>query len=198
MYTILKPFKVREELRKRNISFFTPMEFNRIFHLPNFKIKRYFNIWIKEGFIIRLKQGLYALKADLPSEEEIANRLYRPSYLSFEYALAYHNILPEMPYSITSATSKPTRHFTVGSKEYSFYTIKLKAYTGYNLITTGKKSFFMAEPAKALADYLYFVALGKKSLNERLKVKNSDREKINRYANLYDRPKLNRLIAKIL
>src|SRR3989338_9573022 len=85
MYTILKPFKVREELRKRNVSFFTPMEFNRIFHLPNFKIKRYFNIWTKEGFLIRIKQGLYALKADLPGEVEIANRLYRPSYLSFEY-----------------------------------------------------------------------------------------------------------------
>jgi predicted transcriptional regulator of viral defense system len=134
----------------------------------------------------------------MPSEEEIANRLYRPSYLSFEYALAFHNILPEMPYDITSATTISSRSFTISSKTFSFFKIKIKAYTGYGLNKIGEKYFLIAEPEKALVDYLYFVALGKKPLNERLNLENLNKRKIMEYAALFDRPRLNKLIKEQL
>lgn len=196
MYTLLKPFLVREELLKRGLRLFTPSQFSQIFEIPRLKTKRYLKKWIKEGFIIRLKQGLYALKSDLPSEEEIANRLYQPSYLSFEYALAFYNILPEMTYIVTSATTKPTRQFSVVSKPFSYLKIKQQAYTGYGVTRVGEKSFLIAEPEKALVDYLYFVALGKKTLNERLNLANLNKEKIMEFAKLYNRPKLNKLIRE--
>lgn len=196
MYTLLKPFFVREDLLKRGVRIFTPSEFSRIFAISSVKNKRYLRKWTKEGFLIRLKQGLYALKSDLPSEEEIANRLYQPSYLSFEYALAFYNILPEMPYILTSASTKPTRNFSVDSKTFSYFKIKQEAYTGYSLAKIGEKSFLIADPEKALVDYLYFVALSKKPLNERLNLENLSRKKIAEYAKLYNRPKLNRLIEE--
>lgn len=196
MYTLLKPFKIREELLKKRVKIFTPLEFGRIFAIQNYKTKRYLKKWVQEGFIVRLRQGLYALKSDLPSEEEIANRLYQPSYLSFEYALAFYNILPEMTYTITSATTKPTRNFTADSKVFSYLKIKQQAYTGYKMVQIGERMFLIAEPEKAFVDYLYFAALGKKPLNERLNPGNLDRGKIQSYARLYNRPKLSKLIKE--
>lgn len=196
MYTLLKPFQVREELLKRGVKIFTPSGFSQIFAVSGFRLKWHLRKWVKEGFLVRLKQGLYAVKSDLPSEEEIANRVYQPSYLSFEYALAFYNILPEMPYVVTSATTKPTRNFSIDSKTFSYMKVKQEAYTGYGVTEIGGKSFLVAEPEKALVDYLYFVALGKKPFNERLDLENINKEKAIRFAKLYDRPKLTKLIKE--
>lgn len=197
MYTLLKPLLVRERLLEKGIVIFTPLEFGRIFGLEDYKTKYFLEKWVKEEILIRLKRGIYTLKTDLPGEEEIANRLYKPSYLSFEYALSYYNILPEMPYVITSATTKPTRTFTTDSKTFTFLKIKREAYAGYVLIKEGKKAFLIAEPEKALIDYLYFVAIGKKPFNDRLNISLLDKEKLIEYAKYYNRGKLFTLIKNL-
>jgi len=197
MYTLLKPLLVREELIKREIQFFTPSEFGSIFKVPNYKTKWFLENQVQEGLFVRLKKGLYSLKTNLPQEEEIANRLYKPSYLSFEYALAYNNIIPEMPYNVTSATTKPTRNFTVDNKTFSYFKIKKSAYAGYVLTRKGERSFLMAEPEKALVDYLYFVAIGKKPFNERLNLSILNKDKLYKYASLYKRAKLVQLVNTV-
>src|SRR3989344_4007120 len=133
MYTLLKPIKVRECLMEKNMSIFTPREFKLAFSISERKAKYFLEKESHDGLFLRLKKGLYSLKKDLPSEVEIANRLYKPSYVSFEYALSNYNILPEISYSLTSATTKPTRTFTINSKVFSFLTIKKEAYAGYTL-----------------------------------------------------------------
>lgn len=197
MYTLLKPLLVREKLLEKGIAMFTPLEFGRIFDLPNYKTKYFLEKWTNEKILTRLKKGIYALKTDLPGEKEIANRLYKPSYLSFEYALSYYNILPEMPYIVTSATTKPTRTFTTDSKTFIFLKIKKNAYTGYVLIKEEEKSFLIATPEKALVDYLYFVAIGKKPFNERLNASRLHKEKLLEYAKHYNRAKLFTLIKNL-
>lgn len=197
MYTLLKPLLVREKLLEKEITIFTPLEFGRIFALPDHKTKYFLEKWTKEKLLMRLKKGIYALRTDLPGEETIANRLYKPSYISFEYALAYYNMLPEMPYTITSATTKPTRTFTADNKTFTFLKIKRNAYAGYVLIKKEKKSFLIATPEKALIDYLYFVAIGKKSLNDRLNIARLHKEKLLEYAKSYNRAKLFTLIKNL-
>ena len=168
MYTLLKPIKIREEFLKRKIRIFTAWDFRRIFKTPSNSTKYFLEKQVKEGFLIRLKRGLYGLKTDQPAEEEIANVLYRPSYLSFEYALAYYNLIPEMVYTITSATTKPTRLFTIESIAFSYRTIKKEAFTGYSLRSYENKTFLIADKEKALVDHLYFVSLRKSRHNDRL------------------------------
>lgn len=138
------------------------------------------------------------LRTDPLPEEEIANRLYRPSYISFEYAMATYNILLEMPYSVTSATTKPTRTFTVGGKTFSYFTIKREAFTGYTPLKRAGRTVLIAEPEKALVDYLYFVSLGKKPRNDRLNTASLDKQKILHYARLYQRTGLDQLLKEIL
>ena len=220
MNTLLKPLQVRETLLDKNVRTFTTHDFESIFHASPTRLKYFLETQTKEGLFTRLKKGMYALKTDLPTGEEIANSLYRPSYISFEYALAYWGILPEMPYAVTSATTKPTRDFFVNGMAYSYLTIKSEAYTGYQLIdprlrsslktkkahysemvfTSDRKPFLMAEPEKALVDYLYFVSLGKKLPNDRLYIEPGtlSKTKLKRYARLYDRKKLNKLVESYL
>ncbi|HBQ50614.1 hypothetical protein A3B42_01885 [Candidatus Daviesbacteria bacterium RIFCSPLOWO2_01_FULL_38_10] len=204
MYNLVKPLSVREELLKRKIRIFTNQQFALIFDLSPYQVEYSLNRLVKEGLLTRLKKGVYVLKINPPSEEEIANVLYKPSYISFEYALAYYNIIPEMTYQITSATTKPTRLFKVGYNSFTYYTIKLEAYTGYTLVQRGEKRFYIAEPEKALVDYLYIISLGQRSLlggrsmNDRMELKSLDKEKILIFARLYDWPRLDRLIKEVL
>lgn len=197
MSTLLKPFPVRVELLKRNLRVFTPREIGRVFRATPEQTKYFLEEHSKDGLFLRLKRGLYALQDPLPSEEEIANVLYRPSYVSFEYALATYHILPEMVYAVTSATSKPTRTFTVADKTFFYLTIKQEAFTGYQPLKREGRTILMAEPEKALVDYLYFVALGKKSTNDRFNLSALNRQKIESYAMLFARPKLMQLIHEL-
>ena len=222
MQTLLKPLQVREILLEKGVRTFTPYDFERIFQVSSTKTKYFIETQTSEGLFSRLKQGLYALKTDMPSEEEIANRLYRPSYISFDYALAYYGMIPEMPYTVTSATTKPTRQFNVDHLTFAYFTIKEEAYTGYSLIRTNSPiseksnntyntelsdrigNFFIADPEKALADYLYFVSIGKREYNDRISKEkvgselSLDKKKLQAYAKLYDRKRLTELLREFL
>jgi len=55
----------------------------------------------------------------------------------------------------------------------------------------------MAEPEKALVDYLYFVSLGKKPQNDRLHTVNLDKQKILSYVSLYQRTGLDKLLKEV-
>jgi hypothetical protein len=102
-----------------------------------------------------------------------------------------------MPYIVTSATTKPTRTFSVEDKSFSYQSIKLEAFTGYTLIKKENSYFLMAEPEKALVDYLYFVVLGKKEYNERFYIKSLKLTKLKRYASLFKRKKLTNYINNL-
>ncbi len=193
----MKPILVREELLNRGMKVFTLLDFKRVFKKSKDQIQYFLETQSQQGLLIRLKRGLYAIKTDLPSDEEIANVLYKPSYLSFEYALARHGIIPESPYHLTAATTNPTRVFTVNDKAFSYYTIKREAYTGYFLDTSGNKRVLIAEPEKALADYLYFVAIGKRFWNDRFDVSKLEKNKLTEYLKLFKREKVFKLVEKL-
>jgi predicted transcriptional regulator of viral defense system len=198
MYTLLKPLPIRGELLKRGVGIFTPQDFQRIFRTTESRTKYFLEEYTKGGLFLRLKNGLYMLKTDPPPEEEIANRLYRPSYISFEYALGAYSILLEMAYAVTSATTQPTRTFQVGERTFSYFTIKKEAFTGYIPVKRGGRTVLMAEPEKALVDYLYFVSLGKKPKNDRLNTVNLDKQKVLSYASLCQRTGLDKLLQEVL
>ncbi len=199
MYTLLKPIIVRQELIKRRLKIFTPFDFVRIFEINSLKTKYFLE---KEsqinGFLIRLKKGLYALKTDMPSDEEIANSLYKPSYISFEYALSRYGIIPEATYAITSATTKITREFEVEDKKFTYLSIKKQAYIGFNLVKVSSKNYFIATPEKALVDYLYFVSLGLKTLNDRMILNNLNKKRVYEYAERFKRKGLINLLKNTL
>jgi len=148
--------------------------------------------------LVRLKGGLYALKLNYPSGYLIANKLYEPSYISFETALSYHNLIPETVYSFTSATTKTTRTFSVKNQQFKYHRIKKKAFTGYKLTNVAGENVLLAEKEKALADYLYYAFLKKKSLNERLRLKGVKRDTLLSYISLFEMPNFMKWVKNVI
>ena len=193
----LKPILVNQVLREKGIRLFSPDEFRHVFRTTLRGTQEFIKDHTDDLFL-KLRNGLYALRSELPSELEIANRLYQPSYVSFEYALAYFGIVPETVYTVTSATPRLTREFTVQGKTYEYSRIKKTAYCGYRLVQMMEVPVLMASPEKALVDYLYFVDLKLKVLNERLRVKKLDPKEITAHARRFRRPGLMRLVKEII
>lgn len=194
---ILNSFKVEEELLKRGMFIFSPFEFKQIFNVSQKSTSFFINYNVKKGFFIKLKNGFYAFKNHFPPEVEIANRIYSPSYISLEYAMSHYNIIPDTVYSVTSITTKTTREFVINNISYSYRKIKKSGFTGYAKKNVNGHMALIAEPEKAFIDYLYFVSLGKKSVYDRIEIKNLKKEKLIYYAKLFKKDSIIKLLNDI-
>jgi len=186
----MKWLEIERALRERGLRLFSPLELERLLRVSPVAARFLVHRYAKRGALLKLRNGLYALSGSPPSELAIANRLYEPSYLSFEFALAYHHLIPEMAYALTSATTRPTRTLAAAERTFEYHRIKPSAFTGYALVQAGSETAFVARPEKALVDFLYFVDLKKTSPNDRLSLRGLDWKKAESYAGLFERPSL--------
>ncbi len=176
---------------------FSPSDFRRVFGVSLRATQEFIKDHCDDIFL-KIRNGLYTLRIDQPRDETIANRLYEPSYISFEYALSHYGIIPESVYTITSATTRLTREFVVSNKSFTYSHIKKQVYRGYKTEKIGGMTVLIAEPEKALVDYLYFVSLKRKTLNERLNVRGVKKKTVLEYAKLFGRKSLIKLVKEIL
>ena len=124
---------------------------------PNFHRRR-LNEWQDKNYIKKLRRGFYMFTDTTLNEEVlflIANRLYTPSYVSFESALSYYGLIPEGVYSITSACGRKTSSFHTPIAEFVYRRIKPQLLFGYSLQKQGLQTYKIAEIEKAVLDYLY-------------------------------------------
>jgi len=86
----------------------------------------------------------------------VANKIYEPSYVSLESALAYYEIIPETVFGVTSISSRKTKHYESIWGLFGYRSVKPQYMIGYQVIenTPGIK-FKIAYLEKALLDYLY-------------------------------------------
>ena len=113
---------------------------------------------VNKGELIRLKKGIYVLGADYQKEPvdmiSVANILYAPSYVSYEYALSYYGLIPERVYEITSASLHGKKSFETDLGRFSYKPVPLQVYAIgvdwlYDSVNGGK---LIATPEKALCD----------------------------------------------
>lgn len=186
------------KLKEKKILIFTPLDIKRLFGISKVAATFLIHRYAKKGLIKRLKRGLYSLHDTHISSFCLANKLYTPSYISFDTALSHYGLIPETVYSITSATTKATRRFTVQGINYTYQTLKKEFFTGYRAVKYQGETVLLAEPEKALADYLYFVELKKRTFSyERLNLKKIKKIKLIAYVRLFKRPKMINLIKEI-
>lgn len=193
----LNPIKVEKTLKDKEILLFTPLDFQRIFEVSSGATQKFLTRYSKKDFFSKLRAGLYALTDNFPPSYLIANKLYQPSYISLEYALSYYQIIPETIYTITSVTTKATREFEVLGILYTYQKVKKEAFCGYSPIKIDNQTVFIAEPEKALVDYLYFIDLQKREPNDRLELNEISKKKVLNYAKLFRRKNLNKLIKTV-
>ena len=118
------------------------------------------NNWRRKGLVIQLKRGLYVLsKADRkvePSNLFLSGQLYSPSYVSLEYALGVHGIIPEMVTQVTAVTTKNVASFKTELGSFEYQHIKREAFRGFKAAKDqAGLTYFLAEPEKAVVDFIY-------------------------------------------
>ena len=115
---------------------------------------------IQENYLKRIRRDLFVLtekcQKELPDSFELAHVIYGPSYISFESALSFHNWIPEAVYTITSATSKRNKNFETFLGMFSYEHVPLPDYHfGVHQYDVDNCVHFIADPWKAIADYIY-------------------------------------------
>jgi len=113
-----------------------------------------------EGSIVRIKKGLYCFGETYRRKplcrEYIANLIYGPSYISLEYAMSYHGLIPERVFTVTSVTCNRSKMFNTPLGPFSYRTLSGGRFAeGQRLITEAGSSFLMASPEKALIDTVW-------------------------------------------
>lgn len=191
-------YLVENELRKQAVSVFSPQDLQHLFGASEISLRFLLTRAVKRGDVLKFRRALYGLAAHPPSELEIANQLYRPSYISFTFALSYYHIIPETVYAITSATTRTTATFNVLEKQFLYHRIKRAAFTGYVSERVNNRTVWIADPEKALVDTLYFVALKKQGLSERVDTARLSKQKMRGYTKLFGYPDLEKNLEELV
>lgn len=135
---------------------------------PDFDTRRLFE-WQSKGYIIKIRSRWYCFPAfkDLPNSHILtANIIYKPSYVSVQYALSYYGLIPEGVFTITSVTSNKRNYFETSIGAYNYQHIKPELFFGYTYIPfnplrkTGNevRQIRIAMLEKAILDFFYLNA----------------------------------------
>lgn len=120
--------------------------------------KRRLSEWSKKGYIENVKRGFYRF-TDQPLNQGtiyfIANKIYTPSYISLESALAFYQIIPEAVFSVTSISTLNTTQLNSSVGNLTYNHLKENLFFGYELIERNGITIALASREKAILDYLY-------------------------------------------
>jgi len=172
----------------------------------NQPMRNQINRWKNKGLLIQVKKGIYILNENdrrvSPSRFFFANQIIWPSYVSLESALGYYGIIPEAVKDVTSVTSRKTAYFKNAIGRFIYQHIKPQAFKGYRSFKDeARLDVFIAEPEKALVDFLYlnlnkFKESAKGIFKDHYRFQNTEtlsRNKILFFARVFKNKRLNAL-----
>jgi len=145
---------------KEWLSFFRKYSNIKVFHINHLRLLTGMNshsLRVNLGrlndkkVIKRICRGYYANPFNMPILEEISSQIYQPSYISLESALYSWGILSQIPYILTCVSTQLPRTFNTSFGTIEYRQIKKDLFWGF----VSREGYFIAEPEKALLDYLY-------------------------------------------
>lgn len=115
--------------------------------------------WTEKNYLIKLRNGYYVFREYRNTQNInlfIANRIYKPSYISLHTALAFYGLIPEAVTQTIGVSTLKTNTFSNQLGNFSYKTVKPEFFFGYQqLAYLENRSILMATPEKALLDLLY-------------------------------------------
>ena len=134
---------------------FSTWDIEKLF--PGFDTRRLVE-WQQKGYLQKLINKWYTF-SDITMDEKlhyrIGNCLCRPSYISLESALSHYDFIPEGVYTIQSITTRKTILYETVAGSYQYRNLKPYLFFGYGVERSGDLPVLMAEPEKAILDFLY-------------------------------------------
>lgn len=116
---------------------------------------------LKSKELTQLKRGVYLIthhrRQSPVSTFTVAAKLYSPSYISFQSALAYHALIPEAVYSTTSACIQmKKKRYSTPLGDFTYQHVPEASFRlDVDSVKSGSGSFLMGGPIKALFDTVY-------------------------------------------
>ncbi len=139
-----------------------------------------------KGEIYPIVKGLYETDKSTPGYL-LAGSIYGPSYISFEYALSVHGLIPEAVYTVTCASfdKKKKKRYETPFGTFTYRDVPSEAFPlSLKVVKEGDYYYRIATPEKALCDKLYTVkpvanAVQMKALlNDDLRIEDSELAKL--------------------
>lgn len=177
-----------EQISKLPKAYFSINDLRKISNLSYDSLKVTLSKLIKTKKIQRIAQGYYTTDLFNINLEAFSLEYYRPSYLSFEWALGYHNILSQQSHAITLATTKRNKEVDVSENSLLIYRhLQKKHFWGF----TKEGDILIAEPEKAFLDQAYMSLNGAGVFDpEEMDLSLLNKAKLKRYLKKFDDKRL--------
>lgn len=183
--------KLIQKIKNIPKSYFSFTDLKKISELSDESLKVAISRMIKNGEIIKLRKGVYALDISKISWENFAVEMYSPSYLSFEWALARHNILSQKPINLTLAVAKRSKKIITPQNIIIYHHLQPKLFWGF----AKEDNYLLAEPEKAFLDLAYLSLNGYAKFDiEEMNLELLDKVKLRKYLKKIGCKKLNNLL----
>jgi predicted transcriptional regulator of viral defense system len=159
-------------------TYFSLIELKKFYPGSTQSLKVLLSHWVNTKLIYLLGRGFYAFHLAEVDYLHLAQSIDPNSYLSFEYALYFYNLIDQVPSVITLAAMGRQRIVTMSNWVFEYTHLKNELFWGYVL----EKGIYIAEPEKALLDLIYLIARGKRSADlNSLETEKFNQKKIKEY-----------------
>jgi len=114
--------------------------------------------WREKGYIRKIRKSQYFI-ADNLRDLRLLSRDLKKSYISMEYALSKHGLIPEAVFQVTAITPLRSEKVATSLGNISYRQIKPSLFVGYTLLPSVEypsRTYALATLEKALFDLVYF------------------------------------------
>ena len=198
----ISPIYIAQQLRQRDLFYFTPSLLADLFRLDRRRAYRLIAHLKDKALITEVEKGKYLLlglepERVLSNPLFIASHLVAPAYVSYWSALHFYGFTEQVPLTTFVATTKKKRPVTFRYKEersesfrefrFRFVTVKPRKFFGYRREVVGDLPVTVADEAKAIVDSLdlpeYAGGIGEISKALHIALDTVEVETLVRYAN---------------
>lgn len=185
--------KLIKKLRDIPKRYFTLTDIKKISSMSEESLRVGMSRLVKSGDIQRISRGIYSINLDEIDWESFACETYQPSYISFESALAMHNVLSQKPVHITLATTNRSKRMAINDKNIIYHHIRTDLFLGFEK----KGSYFIADPEKALLDLIYLSLRGYANFDcDEIDLAFINKETLDKYLKIFDISRMNDIVIE--
>ncbi len=187
--------KLVKQINKIPKSYFSINDIAKLVDLERNNLRVAISRAIKNGELFKLTKGWYTNDIDSISVKNLAVNIYSPSYISFQSALNYYNILSQQTMALTLATTKRKNEINIADNLIIYHHLNNNLFWGY----IKQDNYLLAEAEKAFLDLAYLSLNGYAHFDpSEMNLELLDKKKINNYLKKFNNKKLNILIKKYI
>src|SRR6516225_1458645 len=150
-----------------------------------------------KGLVERVSNKIYINKLARDfTPRDLLSTLRPDSYVSLDSALSDFGVTTQVPYALTCVSSKYVRNIKTKTIQITFRRLKKDLYWGFTRKKTRYGSYNLAEPEKALLDWIYFKSVeGLPIEMDEFRIDGLDRNRLLESAKKFSVPVRNRILS---